>query len=73
MTRTLSDAQIWSLVAYLESLGGEVTVTADDLAAAAESGQQAGGGTPGASGGAASTMLAGGSTDPVQLIQAGSS
>lgn len=29
--RTLSDAQIWSLVAFLQSVGGEVTVTADDL------------------------------------------
>jgi len=32
MSRTLSDAQIWSLVAYLQSQGGEVTVTAADLA-----------------------------------------
>jgi mono/diheme cytochrome c family protein len=32
VSRTLSDAQIWSLVAYLESLGGMVTVTAADLA-----------------------------------------
>lgn len=31
MSRTLSPAQIWSLVAYLESLGGEVTVTAADI------------------------------------------
>ena len=34
MSRTLSDAQIWSMVAYLQSLGGEVTVTSSDLAAA---------------------------------------
>jgi mono/diheme cytochrome c family protein len=33
MRRTLSDAQIWALVAYLESQGGEVTVTAEDMAA----------------------------------------
>lgn len=33
MSRTLSDAQIWSLVAFLESQGGEVTVTGADLAA----------------------------------------
>ncbi|MDH3427958.1 MAG: c-type cytochrome [Gemmatimonadota bacterium] len=32
MSRTLSDAQIWSLVAFLQSQGGEVTVTAADLA-----------------------------------------
>lgn len=32
MSRILSDAQIWSLVAFLQSQGGEVTVTAADLA-----------------------------------------
>ncbi len=32
MSRTLSDAQIWSLVAFLESQGGEVTVTGADFA-----------------------------------------
>ncbi len=30
-SRTLSPAQIWALVAYLESLGGEVTVTGADI------------------------------------------
>lgn len=30
-SRTLSDAQVWALVAFLESQGGDVTVTADDL------------------------------------------
>lgn len=34
MRRTLSEVQIWALVAYLESLGGEVTVTTEDLAQA---------------------------------------
>ncbi len=29
--RTFSDTQLWALVAYLESQGGEVTVTADDI------------------------------------------
>jgi mono/diheme cytochrome c family protein len=29
--RTLTQPQIWAIVAYLESLGGEVTVTADDI------------------------------------------
>lgn len=32
--RTLSEEQIWALVAYLQDQGGEVTVTADDIAAA---------------------------------------
>lgn len=31
MRRSLSDVQIWSLIAYLQSLGGEVTVTTDDI------------------------------------------
>lgn len=31
MRRTLSPLQIWALIAYLESLGGEVTVTHEDL------------------------------------------
>src|SRR5262245_3181070 len=35
MSKTLSAAQIWSLVAFLESNGGEVTVTGDDVAQAA--------------------------------------
>jgi len=30
----LSDAQLWTLVAFLQSQGGEVTVTADDFASA---------------------------------------
>jgi mono/diheme cytochrome c family protein len=33
MSRTLSPAQIWALVAYLESLGGSVTVSASDIPA----------------------------------------
>jgi mono/diheme cytochrome c family protein len=31
MSRTLSPVQIWALVAYLESLGGTVTVSASDI------------------------------------------
>jgi mono/diheme cytochrome c family protein len=34
MSRTLSATQIWALVAYLESLGGTVTVTGADIGAA---------------------------------------
>jgi mono/diheme cytochrome c family protein len=42
MSRTLSPAQIWSLVAYLESVGGEVTVTPYDVqTAVAEAGAAA--------------------------------
>jgi mono/diheme cytochrome c family protein len=46
MSRTLSPAQIWALVAYLESLGGTVTVSGSDIpseAAAGAEGQAAGG------------------------------
>ena len=32
MRRSLSNAQIWALVAYLQSVGGEVTVTGADIA-----------------------------------------
>lgn len=68
MRRTLSGAQIWALVAYLQSLGGEVTVTGTDVASAdAEGGAAA---AP-AGGGAAGGALAGGSTDPRELLTAG--
>jgi mono/diheme cytochrome c family protein len=59
MSRTLSDAQIWSLIAFLQSQGGEVTVTASDLQTAAAGEQAAAGGT--AAGSA--------TTDPVQLFE----
>lgn len=58
--RQLSEDQIWALVAFLESLGGEVTVTADDIAAAAP----AGGAAPGPGAGPAMSAT----TDPVALI-----
>jgi mono/diheme cytochrome c family protein len=41
MSRTLSDGQIWSLVAFLETQGGQVTVTAADLAPAESGGDEA--------------------------------
>jgi mono/diheme cytochrome c family protein len=64
MSRTLSEAQIWSMIAFLQSQGGEVTVTAADLQAAAET-------EPGAAVGTAATAGTGPSatTDPVALIQ----
>ncbi len=65
MSRTLSDAQLWSLVAFLQSQGGEVTVTAADLASeddsAAEPAAVAGGGTM-------TDMLS--ETDPAAMVQA---
>lgn len=66
MSRTLSDAQIWSIIAYLQSLGGEVTVDASDV-------QQAAGETPPAIG----TQIAPGETaapaeaslDPMEILR----
>jgi mono/diheme cytochrome c family protein len=67
MRRTLDGAQIWALVAYLESLGGEVTVTSDDMRSAMQSSEPAGGASGSAAGGSA---VAAGSTDPMEIIQA---
>jgi len=68
--RTLSELQAWALVAYLESMGGDVTVTHEDLtpAEAASGGPSPvpttpeGGTPPGA--GAASTT-----SDPVEIMR----
>jgi mono/diheme cytochrome c family protein len=59
MSRQLSPDQVWAVVAYLQSLGGEVTVSASDLQPAAT----AGGAAAPAAGGAALTAT----LDPVQL------
>lgn len=61
VSRTLSDAQIWSLIAYLQSQGGEVTVTAADLQASEDAGQD----TTGAAGSGAAGSA---TTDPIQLL-----
>jgi mono/diheme cytochrome c family protein len=71
MSRTLSGTQIWALVAYLQSLGGEVTVTGADLPAENTGGPTAPGGTTpagtpgGAPGGAATASL-----DPLEIMRA---
>jgi len=64
MSRTLSPAQLWALVAYLQSLGGEVTVTAADLQAAEAAGGAPTGGTGAAPGGGAPVAT----TDPRALL-----
>jgi len=67
MTRQLSPEQVWAVIAYLEAQGGTVDVTGDDIA---KSKPASGGPTPGASPGSpGSPGLAGGSTDPKQIIQ----
>jgi mono/diheme cytochrome c family protein len=67
MTKQLSPEQVWAVIAFLESQGGTVDVTASDIPAASASitSTTAGGGGGGASGG-----FAGGSTDPKAIIQA---
>ena len=62
--RTLSPQQLWALVAFLESQGGTVDVTASDIPAETSSD----GGGSGGSGG--SRGIAGGSTDPMAIIRA---
>ena len=64
LSRTLSPQQIWALVAFLESQGGTVDVTASDIPAETSSD----GGGSGGSGG--SRGIAGGSTDPMAIIRA---
>lgn len=71
--RTLSNAQIWALIAFLQSQGGEVTVTAEDIEATETEGGGAGGGgaqpagqtTTAPAGGAAAS-----STDPMEIMRA---
>jgi len=62
MGRVLSLQQLWALVAFLESNGGTVDVTASDIPAASGPAASAanGGGGPG---------IAGGSTDPMTIIR----
>jgi len=62
MGRTLSPQQLWALVAFLESNGGTVDVTGSDIPAASAA-PTAGGGSPAGPG------IAGGSTDPMQIIR----
>lgn len=61
MSRTLSPNQIWALVAYLESLGGTVTVSASDLPSETDGA---------AAGSAAKSALATESMDAQEILQA---
>lgn len=67
--RTLGEAQIWALVAFLESQGGEVTVTPADLPD--EDAESPPGGPPAAAGAGEVPQAAGeagGATDPREII-----
>lgn len=74
MSRTMSPTQVWAMVAYLQSLGGTVDVTAEDIGAAGGGGADGGdpgpaaGGAPPSGGGGA---LAAGSTDAMEIWTAG--
>jgi mono/diheme cytochrome c family protein len=59
MSRTLSANQIWAVIAYLESQGGQVDVTAADLEAEAPGGE-------GTAGGSGAAVVA--TTDPQELL-----
>ena len=64
--RTFSDAQIWSLVAYLQAQGGEVTVTGNDMESAGDASESAG--EPAAPSGGSATP-ASQTTDARELLQ----
>ena len=61
----LSNESIWALVAYLESVGGEVTVTGSDILASDDGSGAAGAATAVTAGGPATA-----STDPLEIMQA---
>lgn len=63
--RTLTASQIWALVAFLQSQGGEVTVTPDDLPAAGEAEPAAAGAAVAGGAGAAAE---GAATAPREII-----
>ena len=58
VSKTLSPAQIWSMIAFLQSNGGEITVTGQDVATAAAA--------PAPTGGAAAAITA---TDPQAIMR----
>ena len=71
LSRTLSPQQIWALVAYLESQGGSVDVSASDIPAAAKPTPGASPGNTGGGGAGGAPGIAGGSTDPMAILRAG--
>src|SRR5690349_1109786 len=67
MTKQLSPAQVWSVIAFLESQGGTVDVTASDISATSPTATASATST---GSGAVGAALAGGSTDPKAISQA---
>jgi len=66
MGRTLSPQQLWALIAFLESNGGTVDVSATDIPPAATA---APGANSGAAGAPTAAGIANGSTDPMTIIR----
>src|SRR5690606_6688382 len=67
--RTLSETQIWALVAYMESVGGDVTVTGADIeSTAGGEAADAGGGDAGGAQAGGEVGVPGG-LDPVAILQ----
>jgi mono/diheme cytochrome c family protein len=77
MSRQLPPEQIWALVAYLESLGGTVDVSGSDIAASGGGAASGGAGedeeeeSGAGGGGGGGGFLAGGSTKPQEILNAG--
>jgi mono/diheme cytochrome c family protein len=71
MGRILSPQQLWALVAFLESQGGTVDVTASDIPAssAPAAAGAPGGGAGGGGGAGAGGRIANGSTDPMTIVR----
>lgn len=67
MRRSLSNEQIWAVVGYMESLGGEVTVTGADINAGDDGSAAAATATAGAAGPAAPATA---SSDPIEILNA---
>jgi len=67
MRRSLSNEQIWALVAYLQSVGGEVTVTGADIGAGTDPAPASPAPTTAAPAAATTTTA---SLDPVEIMRA---
>jgi len=73
MSRTLSQQQIWAAIAFLQSQGGTVTVTADDFASGEADEAATGGGAAAAAEGGApggGPAIAASAEDPAAILDA---
>jgi mono/diheme cytochrome c family protein len=68
MRRTLDNAQIWAAISFLESQGGNVDVTPDDIKATGGGGDK-GGAAAAPAGGAAGGSTVTATTDPKKIIE----